>query len=95
METIKASIRISSLAMECAPGAKSPNTTLNQVQRYLSDQIDLMGHFVRCKKIARQHLDKDLKLENYELAYEKRSLKMQFLYFKPRGTWEVKSFSFS
>lgn len=95
METIKASIGLSSLAMDLNQGANSPNMTLSRVKHYLNGQFDLMGHFIKCKKIAKQRLDKDLQLEQYELAFEKRSLHMQFLFFKPRGTWEVKGFSFA
>lgn len=94
METIKASIGISSLAMDQNHGAISPKSTISRVKHYLNDQFDLMGAFINCKKIAKRRLDKDLQLEQYELAFEKRSLHMQFVYFKPRGTWEVKGFSF-
>ncbi|NRB50877.1 MAG: hypothetical protein HRU41_24620 [Saprospiraceae bacterium] len=52
-----------------------------------------MGRFITCQLIDQRTLADDMRLEQYDLQYEKHTLRMQFMFFKPRGVWQVKGFS--
>lgn len=93
MKNLNIAVEMSSIAMDTILNPQSPKEVLQRATCFLNEKIELMGQFIACKRIDQRNLADDLCLENYDLTYEKHTLHMQFLLFKPRGVWQVKGFS--
>lgn len=94
MKTLNLSAEISSIALETVSQPRKPKDIIHQIIQFLADRLDIMGDFVCCQLTDNRHLDANMELEHYELKYEKRTLRFRFMFFRPRGIWQVQGFRF-
>jgi len=93
MKTLSLNIELSQLAMEATTHATTvPAELLSQARQRLSRKINQLGQFVACQLHEQRSIGADLNLECYDLQYEHKTLRMRFIRFQPRGTWEMQSF---
>jgi hypothetical protein len=94
MKTINLTAELSNIAMETLYNPISPTETISKFQNYLNEQFQIMGDYVGTSMNQERNLDEALTLNEYQLDYENYSIQMEFIHFKPRGTWQVKQFRF-
>lgn len=92
MKTLPLSIELSSLALEASQQSLLPDELLKLARQRLSDKEGQLGRFLNCRRTETRHLSRDMALAAYELSYEKHTLRFQFAYFQPRGSWELQGF---
>ncbi len=92
MTTLPLSVELSYLALEASQQPMLPDELLQLARQSLSKQEGQLGRFLNCKRTEARALSQDMALEAYELCYEKRTLRFQFAYFQPRGSWELQGF---
>ena len=93
MKNLNITVEISSIALDSIARPQQPKDILRQARQFLNQKIEQMGRFITCQLIDQRTLADDMRLEQYDLQYEKHTLHMQFMFFKPRGVWQVKGFS--
>lgn len=93
MKNLNITIEISSIAMDSIARPQQPKDILQKARQFLNQKMEQMGRFITCQLIDQRTLADDMQLEQYDLQYEKHTLRMQFMFFKPRGVWQVKGFS--
>ncbi len=94
MKTLNLSVELSNIGMETVYNPISPNETISKFQDYLGNQFSIMGDYFGLQKNNERDLDDSLTLNEYQQDYENCSVQMEFIHFKPRGTWQVKDFRF-
>ncbi|MCB9292015.1 MAG: hypothetical protein J5I98_17275 [Phaeodactylibacter sp.] len=92
MKTLPLSVELSSLALEASQQSLLPDELLRLARQRLSGQEGQLGRFLNCTRTETRHLSQDLELAAYELSYENHTLRFQFAYFLPRGSWELQGF---
>ena len=94
MKTLNLSAELSSIAMETVSNPQPPRTIISQIKHFLSNHFDVVGHFVECILTEDKKLDARMQLKQYDLRYENGTLRFRFMFFRPRGTWQIQSFRF-
>ncbi len=94
MKTLALSIELSSIAVETTGQPITPTELLTLIKNTLAKRSDLVGSFMGSHLSRKQDFGSDLHLNEYRVDFEKRSLLLQMLRLRARGTWEVKSFKF-
>ncbi len=92
MKNLNINVEISSIALESIARPQQPKDILHKARLFLNQKMEHMGRFITCQLIDQRTLADDMQLEQYDLEYEKHTLHMQFMFFKPRGVWQVKGF---
>jgi hypothetical protein len=92
MKTLSINIELSQLALETASKSILPIDFLNRAKLALSGKISQLGGFINCQLCEQRSIGSDLNLEAYDLQYEHRTLRLKFVRFQPRGTWEMQGF---
>lgn len=93
MKNLNITVEISSIALNSIAQPQPPKAILRKARKFLNQKMEQMGQFIACQLIDQRTLADDMCLEQYDLQYEKHTLHMQFMFFKPRGVWQVKGFS--
>ena len=93
MKNLHITVELSSIAMDSISKPQQPTDILQKARLFLNQKMEQMGRFITCQLIDQRTLADDMQLEQYDLQYEKHTLRMQFMFFKPRGVWQVKGFS--
>lgn len=93
MKNLSITVEISSIALDSIAQPQQPIDILQKARLFLNQKIEQMGQFINCQLTDQRTLADDMCLEQYDLQYEKQTLHMQFMFFKPRGVWQVQGFS--
>ena len=94
MKTLNLSAELSCLAMNTINTPQAPQTILSSIRQFLTQRMDTVGQFVECRLIEEKNLDTRMQLKEYDLRYEKQTLRLKFMFFRPRGTWQIQGFNF-
>ena len=69
-----------------------PSRFLPKVQHFLAQQNELFGDFKNSTEQPPHKLNSYITLQQYDLTFEKRALRLKFAFSEPTGTWEIQDF---
>ena len=94
MKTLPLAIELSQLAIENSERPTGPISLLRKIERLLKSRPDILGHFSGKKLTGQRMLGKDLTLRDIHFDFEKQSIHLQLIRFRPRAVWQVQRFRF-
>lgn len=91
MQSLNLAIELSNMALQETSGFKSPSDLIQKTKDRLQSQVEILGLYMNCVQGYSKKMN-DVQMEEYQLQYEKQTLAFQFIYFRPRDSWQIQNF---
>ena len=94
MKNLPLAITLSQLAIENSGQSTGPISLIQKIERLLKSRPDILGHFSGKKLACQRMLGKDMALRDIHFDFEKQSIHLQLIRFRPRAVWQVQGIRF-